>query len=308
MLAIICILVWITVGLFVLGFAMKGEREIIRSRIETLRLTIAEDVEKVVPELSLPFNERVIRTGVRKVTTAISKMFPTDTTAIAAKLEQAGSPWKLQPLEFVGLRALSVMIFLAAGVACVFFVELTPLYKIVALACALIIGYAIPESFLDSTIRERHMKMRKALPDSLDLMVVSAEAGMGFDAALAKVVERTDGILSNEFGRMLQDMAIGRSRSDSLKSMAVRVGLPELTTFVAAIRQADMLGTSIANVLRAQADSLRSSRNIRARESAAKLPVKMLFPLVFCIFPAIFVVLLGPAMLRIMEAFGNMGK
>lgn len=308
MVAAICILVWITVCLFVLGFAMKGEREIIRSRIESLKLTLEEDVEKVVPELAIPFSERVVRTGIRKLMTSLSRMFPTDTKAIASKLEQAGSPGKLQPLEFVGLRALSLLVLLAIGIAVVLMVELTPLYKLVVFACALIIGYAMPEAVLDQMIRERHTTMRKALPDSLDLMVVSAEAGMGFDAALSKVVERTKGPLALEFGRMLQDMSIGRSRSEALKSMSTRVGLPELTTFVAAIRQADLLGTSIASVLRAQAESLRSSRNIRARESAAKLPVKMLFPLVFCIFPGIFVVLLGPAMLRIMEAFSNMGK
>ncbi|MEN6583495.1 MAG: type II secretion system F family protein [Armatimonadota bacterium] len=292
--------------MLVIGLAMKGERAIIASRIKSLNLSWAEDIEKVVPELATPFSERVLRTAIRKFTTSLSKLMPTNTSSIAGKLEQAGNPWKLQPLEFMGLKTLSIIIFVAMGLCMAILVDMTPTLKICIVICTTIVGYAIPDTLLEQKIRSRHTSIRKSLPNSLDLLVVSAEAGLGFDAALAGVAERTTGPLAEEFSRVLQDMTIGRSRTEALKAMSVRVGLSELTTFVAAIRQADMLGTSIVGVLRVQAASLRTKRNLHAREVAAKLPVKLLFPLVFCIFPAIFAVVLGPAVIRILKAFAPM--
>lgn len=308
MLPIICILSWATVCLLVVGLAMRGESAIIRNRIESLRLSMSEDVEKIVPELTLSFSERVLRPLMRKATIALSKLIPSNTTNIAEKLEQAGNPWRLQPLEFMGLKTLSIIVFLLAGIGFSLLIDATILQKMAAFICSLIIGYAIPDTMLESTIRERHRTIRKSLPNSLDLLVVSAEAGLGFDGALAKVVERTQGPLSNEFSKVLQDMSLGRSRVEALKTMATRVNLPELTTFVAAIRQADMFGASIVQVLRVQASNMRVQRNLRAREAAAKLPVKLLFPLVFCIFPAIFAVVLGPGMIQIYHALGSTAK
>lgn len=303
MLTLICILSWATVCLLVIGLAMKGESAIIKNRIESLRLSLDEDVEKIVPELTLSFTERVIRPALHKITVALSKLLPGGKSNIAEKLDQAGNPWKLQPLEFMGLKALSIIVFLILGVGFTLLIDAEPLHKLLAFICSLIIGYAIPDTLLESAIRERHRTMRKALPNSLDLLVVSAEAGLGFDGALDKVVERTQGPLADEFSKVLQDMNLGRSRTEALKTMALRVNLPELTTFVAAIRQADMFGASIVQVLRVQASSMRVQRNLRAREAAAKLPVKLLFPLVFCIFPAIFAVVLGPAVIQIFKAF-----
>jgi tight adherence protein C len=150
--------------------------------------------------------------------------------------------------------------------------------------------------------------IRRSLADCLDLLVVCTEAGLGFDGALAKVVDRMSGPLSDEFRKVLQDMSVGRTRVEALRAMAARVGLPELISFVAAIHQADLLGVSIAHVLRVQADSLRTQRNLRARETAAKLPVKLLFPLVFFIFPAIFVVVLSPGAIQIIRALTGTGR
>jgi tight adherence protein C len=183
-----------------------------------------------------------------------------------------------------------------------FFVEAQPAIRVLGVAIGGLIGLTIVDAILDSMIRERHRTIRRSLADCLDLLVVSAEAGLGFDGALAKVVERVRGPLADEFRRVLQEMSIGKTRMEALRAMSTRVGMPELTTFVAAIHQADLLGVSIAHVLRVQAETLRSQRNIRARESAAKLPVKMLFPLVFFIFPAIFIVLLSPAVIQIYRA------
>ena len=307
-LLLISILSWATVCLIIVGFAIKGERDIIKDRIESLRLSQSADVERVVPELALPFGERVIRPMLHTAATALSRLLPTNPEGVAGKLDQAGNPLKLQPAEFRGLKALSIIVFLVCGAGLSLVIAAGPLQKVLVFLCAVIIGYAIPDTLLESAIRERHRAIRKTLPNSLDLLVVSAEAGLGFDGALAKVVERTQGPLSDEFGRVLQDMSLGRSRVDALKSMSVRVGLPELTTFVAAIRQADIFGASVVRVLRVQASSMRQQRNLRARETAAKLPVKLLFPLVFCIFPAIFAVVLGPGLIQIVRALSVVNR
>ena len=305
MLILICILSWITVSLFVVGLAMKGERALVRDRVESLRLSIEEDVEMVVPELTQPFSERVVRPALHNTAVFFSRLLPTASGAVATKLENAGRPWNLQPVEFAGLKVILMFVFAALAIAASVLMDLMLGYQIAMVACGVIIGYAIPESMLESAVRNRHSAIRKSLANCIDLLVVSTEAGLGFDGALAKVVDKVSGPLADEFRRVLDDMSIGRSRMEALKAMSDRVGLPELTTFVAAVRQADLLGTSIAHVLRVQADSLRVQRNIRARETAAKLPVKMLFPLVFFIFPAVFVVVLGPGFISILRALGD---
>lgn len=292
-----------TVCLFVIGITMKGERAILRDRVESLRLSIEQDIEMIAPELTQSFDERVIKPWLGKLAGLFGRFVPANALAnAAAKLDKAGNPWKLKPAELMGLRVLSFIVFLAAGIAFAVFVEVQPAIRVLGVAIGGLIGLTLVDAILDSMIRERHRMIRRSLADCLDLLVVSAEAGLGFDGALAKVVERVRGPLSDEFRRVLQEMSIGKTRMEALRSMSTRVGMPELTTFVAAIHQADLLGVSIAHVLRVQAETLRSQRNIRARESAAKLPVKMLFPLVFFIFPAIFIVLLSPAVIQIYRA------
>ncbi|MCL6630717.1 MAG: type II secretion system F family protein, partial [Armatimonadetes bacterium] len=144
-----------------------------------------------------------------------------------------------------------------------------------------------------------------SLADTLDLLTVSVEAGLGLDGAMQKVVEKLKNPLSEELGRALREMQIGKLRAEALKDMASRVRVQELSSFVASICQAEQLGVSIARVLRVQGDTIRSQRSQRARETAAKLPVKMLFPLVFCIFPAIFVVIAGSGAISIWRAFSK---
>lgn len=165
------------------------------------------------------------------------------------------------------------------------------------LAC----GVLLPEFYLSSRIKERRQEVVRSLPDVLDLLMVSVEAGLGFDVALVKVTERFKGVLAGEFGRLLQEMKLGKPRREAFKDMAERVGAEDLTTFVGALTQADQLGVSIGNILRLQAEQLRRKRRQRAEEMAMKAPVKMLIPLVFFIFPALFVVLLGPAVMQIMR-------
>jgi tight adherence protein C len=166
-------------------------------------------------------------------------------------------------------------------------------------------GGRMPINWLRRKAAARQLKIQRALPDTLDLITVSVEAGLGLDAALSKVVEKTRGPLRDEFGRVLQEISLGKLRRQSLKDMATRCDVPDLTTFVSAIVQADQMGLGIAEVLRAQADEVRLRRRQRAEETAMKAPVKMLFPLLCFIFPAMMSVLLGPAVYRIYKALSG---
>jgi tight adherence protein C len=165
------------------------------------------------------------------------------------------------------------------------------------------IGALLPGAMLDIKARTRQELIRRALPDTMDLLTISVEAGLGFDAALAQVVRSTEGPLAQEVARMLQEMQVGVARADALRNVADRNDVDELRGFVLAMVQAEQFGVSIAKVLRSQAGQLRTKRRQRAEERAMKIPVKILFPLIFCILPAMFVVLLGPGIIRVASQF-----
>jgi tight adherence protein C len=165
-------------------------------------------------------------------------------------------------------------------------------------------GYVLPTTLVKGRAARRRARLVAELPDALDLLAVSVEAGLGFDAAVAKLVLHTDGPLSDEFELVLGGMRIGEGRSDALKKLAVRVDTPEVSGFVRAIVQADQLGTSLGRILRLQATDTRLKRQAAAEERAMKAPIKMLFPTVAFIFPAMFIVVLGPALLSLGKVFG----
>jgi tight adherence protein C len=165
------------------------------------------------------------------------------------------------------------------------------------------IGSLIPGATLDMKAKTRQEMIRRALPDTMDLLTISVEAGLGFDAALSQVVKSTEGPLAQEIARMLQEMQVGMSRVDALRSLADRTDVEELRGFTLAMVQAEQFGVSISKVLRSQATVLRTKRRQRAEERAMKVPVKLLFPLIFCILPAMFIILIGPAAIRISRFF-----
>jgi tight adherence protein C len=168
-----------------------------------------------------------------------------------------------------------------------------------------LLGYGLPNVVLTNAVQRRQHQVRTALADSIDLLTICVEAGLGFDAALAHVSKNTSGPLADEFYRTLQEVQLGRSRNEAMRNLADRSDVPELRAFVLAMVQADIFGVSVANVLRVQARDMRVKRRQLAEERAMKVPIKVLFPVLFCIFPALFVVILGPAIMRIADVLAR---
>ncbi|MFV1980711.1 MAG: type II secretion system F family protein, partial [Rhodothermia bacterium] len=179
------------------------------------------------------------------------------------------------------------------------------LQRVVLFALPIALGFFGPTAWLQRRVDERRHEMLLALPDLLDLLVISVEAGLGFDSALARVIATVPGPLSEEFFRMLQETRVGVSRRDAMRHLTDRTDLEELRSFILAMIQAEAFGVTIARVLRVQADEMRVKRRQKAQEKAFAAPVKLVFPLVFCIFPALFIVLLGPAAIQIADAFAG---
>ncbi|NIA24145.1 MAG: type II secretion system F family protein [Gammaproteobacteria bacterium] len=213
----------------------------------------------------------------------------------------AGSPGNLDANAWAVVKVISVTV-----AAMVFFLVRPGMDAQTALVAFIllgILGFFGPDVRLTRRIDERRKAMQKTLPDVLDLLVISVEAGLGFDSALARVVGTVPGPLSEEFFRMLQETRVGVSRRDAMRHLSDRTDVDELRSFLLAMMQAEAFGVSIAQVLRVQADEMRVKRRQRAQEKAFAAPVKLVFPLVFCIFPALFIVLLGPAAISIYETF-----
>jgi len=252
-------------------------------------------------ELSQPFSQRVIRPMLIKLAQAFSRLSPSRTKAdMELKLELAGRPNNWGSAEFFGIRifvaiVLGVLIFLVVMISKGF------MTAILSAGGAALLGFFLPILWLRSKTRNRQTEIIKSLPDALDLLTITVEAGMGFDGALQKVAEKWDNELAKGFSKVVQEMRLGIPRREALRNMDRTMGVPDVTTFVAAIIQAETLGVSIAKILRIQSEQMRVKRRQRAEEQANKAPIKMLFPMVFLIFPALFIILLGPAVLILME-------
>lgn len=217
------------------------------------------------------------------------------------QLAGAGRPkeWPLgrvlmiKPLLALGGGVLGVLLFLGDRSAGKFLLGVA----------VVVLAYFVPDLLLRSTADKRREAIRMELPNSLDQMLISVQAGLGFEAAMARTAENGKGPLADEFIRTLQDIQVGRSRKDAYLAMSDRVDVPDVRSFIRAVVQADAYGIAIAKVLKAQAQEMRTKRRQRAEEHAMKIPVKILFPLIFCIFPTLFIILLGPAVMRIIDAF-----
>lgn len=294
--AMVFLVVWI-------GLGVTRAREEMIDRLALYGRANAPTVRD--DELAKPLAQRTIGPIVLKLSGFLKRFTPVG--YLEKKQHQlmlAGSPGNLDAPALVVIKVIG----LGVGVVLAFMIVDyggSAIQRIVLFVFPLVLGFFGPDAWLSRKVEERRLAMQRALPDLLDLMVISVEAGLGFDSALSRVVGTVPGPLSEEFFRMLQETRVGVSRRDAMRHLMDRTDLDELRSFLLAMIQAEAFGVTIANVLRVQADEMRTKRRQRAQEKAFAAPVKMVFPLVFCIFPALFIVLLGPAGIQITEAFAN---
>ena len=294
---IIGVLVFLAVASLILGLARRSP-SLIEARMQDFRTRTVNTVEGEA-DLSVPFSERVLFPSVEALANAATSVLPARVLAnIEKQLVRAGSPMSLN--AYVVFWMISVFLISGLMLAAVVVV-----WGAVGIQQALVVlmfaavGWMAPGLWLKGRLGARQKLVIKTLPDALDLVTTCVEAGLGLDAALARVAEKSSGPLADELTRMLREVAMGKLRREALTELADRIGVEELTSFINAIIQAEQLGVGIVQVLRVQSDQMRTRRRQRAEKTAHEAPIKMIFPLVLFIFPAFMLVILGPAGIRI---------
>lgn len=301
---LIFLILIVTIVLVVVGLRESQETDPLQQRLaEFAARGETATLEQI--ELSQPLRDRVLIPMAKRLGEIVSRFTPQNALqATARKLELAGNPRGLEPAVFWALR-----IIVAAAIAgfMLFIFSFGSLQwpwgrKLLLLSGFVAIGFYVPEMLLTSRIQRRQKSIRKAMPDALDLLTICVEAGLGFDGAMQKVSEKWNNELSQAFARVIREIQLGKLRREALRDMADRIGIPEMTSFVAAIIQSEQLGVSMAKVLRIQADQMRIKRRQLAEEMAHKAPIKMLIPMALLIFPSICIVLMTPAVLMMMRS------
>lgn len=255
-------------------------------------------------ELDRPFADRVLGPGKVRFIELGRRFTPAGRVEkMRHRLDLAGNPPGWDVDRILGLKALFAIVGGVVGLLVPWLVGFGFLRTIAAALTLLLAGWFGPSMWLYQKSYDRTKRMQRELPDALDLLTISVEAGLAFDAAVAQVARNTEGPLAEEFFRVLQEMQIGTGRMNALRGLAERTDLPDLRSFVGAMVQADSLGIPISSVLRVQAKEMRIKRSQRAEEAAQKVPIKILFPLIFCILPCLFVIIIGPAVIQILRAF-----
>ncbi len=288
--------------LIFLGLAGSAPVDPVQARLTQLGTMQAKNLEEL--ELQAPLLERTLKPLAARLSGFVSQVTSTSFTQQTEKrLALAGNPGGLRTADWLGVKAVGAIVgallffllFVIVG-----FMGLPLVLQFVMIPIGLMFGYTIPEFWLGGRVRRRQKEILLMIPDALDLLTISVRAGLGFDGALAKVVEKLKGPLTEEFRRALAEIRVGKARRDALRDIVPRTEVQALTNFIGAIIQAEQLGVSISKVLQVQSEQLRIERRQRAEEQAARAPIKMLFPLVGCIFPSLFIVILGPALILIM--------
>jgi len=300
----LAVVLFAVVALIVVSMMRPAQTDVIGDRLSqfTERTMTLDELE-----LQQPFSQRVLLPLMRTILGQLGKFGPKQSAErLRVSIQQAGNPGNITPVMFSGMRmALFILLLVIAGA--VTFGQGMPASKaLMYTAIGGVLGYLLPGMWLGQQIKKRKHNIVKALPDALDLLTISVEAGLAFDLALTRVADKWDNELSKEFKRALTDTRLGRSRRDALKDIAQRTGVDDVQTFVAAIIQAEQLGVSIGKILRIQSDQMRIRRRQRAEEAAHKAPILMLIPMAFLIFPSLFVVILGPAVPKLMTSLGGL--
>lgn len=290
------IAVSVTIG----GLAIYIGSGVVKSReAASKRLARLQSRDEV---LEAGFSERAVAPVVEKLGSFALRFTPQGwVTRADHKLILAGWSDGMDGNTWAAIRVISVVASAVGAIVARQMLTLSFVQSLVIVGFILFVGFFGPEAVLNRKIDERRREMERQLPDIIDLLVISVEAGLGFEAAMGRVVENVPGELAREFSRTLQETRVGVSRNDSLRNLAARTDVDDLNTFILSLIQADQFGVSIARMLRVQADEMRVRRRQRAQERAFAAPVKLVFPLVLCIFPSIFVVILGPAIIQIQD-------
>jgi tight adherence protein C len=302
----VSVMVFMALMLIIVGIAAPRPADEVEARLIEYggRPMTLEEIE-----LAAPFSQRVLVPLLRASSQFVSRFTPERTREeTQRKLDLAGNPNNWSATEFLGIRGLAALLLAALTFFLTMLMDIPPTQRLLFVAVMAFLGFFLPIIWLGSRISRRQDEVVKTLPDALDLLTISVEAGLPFDGAMQKVAEKWDNEISKAFARMLNEMRVGKSRRDALRDMSDRLDVPDVTSFVAALVQADQLGISIAKVLRIQSEQMRIKRRQRAEEKAQQAPIKMLIPMTFLIFPTILVVILGPAVLVLKDSaiFGVM--
>jgi tight adherence protein C len=291
------------------GLASNPSVDPVQARLNQLGNMQAKNLEEL--ELQAPLIDRTLRPLMAGLSGRASRMASTSFTQSTEKrLALAGNPGDLRVADWMGIKTIGAVV--GGGLFTLAFVFPGPIkvlggfpLSMIMILVGLYLGYSIPEFWLGGRVKKRQKQILLQIPDALDLLTISVRAGLGFDGALGKVVEKLKGPLTEEFRRALAEIRVGKPRRDALRDIVPRTEVTALTNFIGAIIQAEQLGVSISKVLQVQSEQLRIERRQRAEEQAAKAPIKMLFPLVGCIFPSLFIVILGPAIILIITGLGG---
>src|SRR5215217_7988471 len=289
--------------LIVMGLAGSSPVDPVQARLTQLGTMQAKNLEEL--ELQQPFMERTMRPLALRLSGTMTRVTSASFSERTEKrLALAGNPGDLRVADWLGIKTIGaivggILFFLLMVVINI--LGMPTIVGILLTPAGALMGYTVPEFWLGGRVKKRQKGILLMIPDALDLLTISVRAGLGFDAALGKVVEKMQGPLTDEFRRALAEIRVGKARRDALRDIIPRTEVVPLSNFIGAIIQAEQLGVSISKVLQVQSEQLRIERRQRAEEQAAKAPIKMLFPLVGCIFPSLFIVILGPAIILIMQ-------
>jgi len=300
------VLLSVVVGLGVLmmfiGLARTPSRntaEMVQQRLSVYGGEKPLTLEEV--ELQRPFSERFLRPAIERLGSMMSRSTPQKARQnLMNRLELAGRPGNLTPEDFAAVRIVAAAVTAAVGLLLGLLLA-NVIYLAITVVGGAILGFYLPVLWLKQKVDARRNEIQKGLPDAMDLLVIAVDAGLGFDAALARVTDKYKNALSDEFAKVLREVSLGRPRLEAMDEMGRSSGVEDLHNFIQAIIQSEQFGTGIGKILRIQADEMRRKRRQRAQEKAAQATLKMLLPMVGCIFPTLWIVLLGPAALILMK-------
>jgi tight adherence protein C len=295
----------VLVGIFI-DLSQSERRRAVRMLESQVASTTSENVNLREQHLSETFGRRMLVPVVAGAARVARRVTPIDArNRVSRKLLLAGSPAGWDAERILAFKIIGLGVAVALGVFLSTLVGVSPFIQIVMVGLLAFVGFVAPDSMLNRRVDERQKEILRTLSDTLDLLTISVEAGLSLNAAIAQVVQNVPGVLSSEFARMLQEIQLGVPRADSFRNLAERTDVEELNSFALAMIQADVFGVSIASVLRTQAQQLRIKRRQRAEAKAQQTPVKIVFPLILCILPALFIVIVGPGAIQIWESFIN---